>query len=682
MIAISTIHMILQHKQKYSPIGQANPGSINDPEGAKLALLITKQFGELADKIFPKINALMSEFDGKISVSNVGASVMTKQFETLSGTIQDTIKQMTFLEQREASLTSTFKTGTQVLALRTKAFTTLQKSISATNDQMAQYRSSLEAPSGGLSGQLFAKIAESAEYAGKVAAKVAAGTATEAEKAESAKLATAQNYLDNQVKAFHYLSQNTNLTAEQQSSFNLYAAGTNKTLAEQVAATQAVADAVGSAIDPATAFSIITEDIAGMSSDLRQQYNKIPGSLEVAVLKSKQLGVSMDQLNKTGKGLLNIEESVGKEIEYQLITGKRLLDTRGNSITQQYREATLMGDAKKQAQLMQQVYITQNDVLEKGNVLQKEALAETLHMSTQDLMNMYEKQKVQDKINEKLGIGAAEYAEILDSPELEKSYNLKVQELAGNDKETADALNLLNKKDAAAKGPATVWYEKALSVWDTGLNVKITGGGLKEARAQGKSYGDQMVGLNKFQQEQGLQDQLGKMQLKANAGTTIATAIKGISDGIPLLGTALSKFTDLIKAFNEKFLYGSKMEGSKKETTAGQKQQDAVVGINDGVIQFNENDKLTVVASPYGTMNEKVADKIVGAQAPNNSSVDTNAIVAAIQQGLSSTNNSSVDTNAIVGAIQKAMGNISITVAVDPMAIDKEIKFRQGSLNT
>jgi hypothetical protein len=655
--------MILQHKQKYTPIGQA-AGSVNDPEGAKLALEMKKHFGTLAGDILPKVNALMSEFDGKISASNVGASVMTKQFETLSGTIQDTIKQMTFLEQREASLTSTFKTGTEVLALRTKAFNILQKSIGATNDQMAQYRASLEAPSGGLTGKLFAQIAESAAHVGVELKKNATEEETATHKINQAnveKYAKAREYVNAQLEAYHYLSRNTNLTAEQQSSFNLYAAGTNKTLAEQVMATKAIAEGVSSAIDPATAFSIITEDIAGMSSDLRQQYNKIPGSLEVAVLKSKQLGVSMDQLNKTGKGLLNIEESVGKEIEYQLITGKRLLDTRGNSITQQYREATLMGDAKKQAQLMQQVYITQNDVLEKGNVLQKEALAETLHMSTQDLMNMYEKQKVQDKINEKLGIGAAEYAEILDSPELEKSYNLKVQELAGKDKDTADALKILNEREAAQKGPATLWYEKALAAWDTGLNVKITAGGLKEARTQGNRYGDKMVELNKFQQEPGLQDQLGKMQLKANAGTTIATAIKGISDGIPVLGTALSKFTDLIKAFNEKFLYGSKMEGSKKETTTGvTKPHDAVVGINDGVIQFNEKDKLTVVASPFGTMNEKVADKIVGSQAPSNSSVDMNAIVT---------------------AIQKALGNINITVAVDPMAIDKEIKFRQGSLN-
>lgn len=654
MIAISTIHMILQHKQKYSPIGQTDEGSTNDPIGTRIAGIVKKQFGELAGTILPKVNALMSEFDGTIAAANVGASVMTSQFETLSGTITETIKQITFLEQREASLTSTFKTGTDVLAKRTRAFTVLQQSIGATNNQMAQYRALLEAPSDGLTGQLFAKVAEAAENA-LAAAKQGA------KQKEAAIISADQKaYINAQLEAYHYLSRNTNLTAEQQSSFNLYAAGTNKTLAEQILATREITKGVASAINPATAFSVISAEIAGMASDMRQQYSKIPGNLEVAILKSKQLGVSMEQLNKTGRGLLNIEESVGNEISYQLLSGKKLLDNRGNSITQQYREATLMGNARKQAQLLQQVYLTQNDILENGNVYQKDALATTLYMSTQELMNMYEKQKLQDKINEKLGVSADEYANILDNEELEKQYNIKVQDLAGKDDEVAKTLQTINKLEASQKSPATLWYEKALSVWDTGLNVKITNEKLATARESGNTYGNRMMELSKVINESALQTQLGNLQLKSHVGNTIVNTINKISSGLPILGTAVQTMSGIITKFNTEFVYGAPMEGSNKETTAGvSKTNDAIIGINDGIIQFNDKDKLTVVASPFGTMNEKVANKIANP----------------------SSGNSGVDTNAIVAAISQAFSKISISVAVDPMAIDKEIKFRQGSLN-
>ena len=124
------------------------------------------------------------------------------------------------------------------------------------------------------------------------------------------------------------------------------------------------------------------------------------------------------------------------------------------------------------------------------------------------------------------------------------------------------------------------------------------------------------------------------------------------------VGNAVKGYTDKAATGYNEFFRGTEVAKKRtKKTKLGGK----VSKVDDGIIQFNDKDKVTVVASPFGTMNEKVADKITN---PGNAS-----------------GGSSMDMKSIVSAIQSALGNINITVALDPMAIDKEIKFRQGSLN-
>ena len=107
----------------------------------------------------------------------------------------------------------------------------------------------------------------------------------------------------------------------------------------------------------------IFEGIAKTSSDIRYNTSKLPGNLELAVLKSAALGLSVEQLSKTGEGFLNIEQSIADELEYQQLTGQRLLDQDGNSISNQYRLAELQGDRNKQISLMIDAITSQKDLL-------------------------------------------------------------------------------------------------------------------------------------------------------------------------------------------------------------------------------------------------------------------------------------------------------------------------------
>jgi hypothetical protein len=104
--------------------------------------------------------------------------------------------------------------------------------------------------------------------------------------------------------------------------------------------------------------------MASLSADTEMQFGRMPGQLELAVIKAKQLGINMKQLTTTGDNLLNIESSIGQEMEYQLLSGRRLVDNQGNSLTNRYREAMITGKANDMA-------MTMNEILEKEDMDKK-----------------------------------------------------------------------------------------------------------------------------------------------------------------------------------------------------------------------------------------------------------------------------------------------------------------------
>ncbi len=158
--------------------------------------------------------------------------------------------------------------------------------------------------------------------------------------------------------------------------------------------------------------------------------------------------------------------------------------------------------------------------------------------------------------------------------------------------------------------------------------------------------------------------------------------------------------------------YGAAVTPSEKVTnpslnTVGNadvlKADDAFM-MHDGVIKFDDRDKFTMIASPYGAMHESVADKIIGK--PNNNEVNSEPVTKmqpiiqpatnnsldidrrmAMLSGMSgNTNNNNLNSNDIAKAIQQAitagLSNVSWVVNLDPMAVDKAIKFNSGKLNS
>jgi hypothetical protein len=193
------------------------------------------------------------------------------------------------------------------------------------------------------------------------------------------------------------------ISGEQAASFTQYAASTANNSAQQLAFVDEVSKIMGDQDGTLGYTKMITEGIAEAGADIQLQYGRLPGSLEVATIKAARLGLKLEDLAGAGESLLDIESSIGKELEYQLLTGKRLVDDQGNSLTNLYREATLRGNASDQADIMARIIEEEGENLE-NNLFARKQMADLLGIQEQQLASALQKQKILKKAQEKYGL--------------------------------------------------------------------------------------------------------------------------------------------------------------------------------------------------------------------------------------------------------------------------------------
>jgi hypothetical protein len=139
---------------------------------------------------------------------------------------------------------------------------------------------------------------------------------------------------------------------------------------------------------------MITEGLAETTENLQLQYGKIPNNLALATLRAKSLGLTMDQITSAGESLLDIESSIGSELEYQLLSGKRLVDeVSGKSLTNAYREATIRGDAAEQANTLNKILEQESDVLQ-NNLFARQQMSQLLGIDEASLSRALQKKKL------------------------------------------------------------------------------------------------------------------------------------------------------------------------------------------------------------------------------------------------------------------------------------------------
>jgi hypothetical protein len=520
-----------------------------------------------------ELTAVMTSFTDQTTELSMGLGKVIKIQSEFRDKIVDTIKNITFLEESNKRLNKTFGLNSIAADKLAKNLRNVAVSFAIGDEKIFDYAENLKGLTNGF-----------------IASTKGVGTF-------SKKLLNTQRVIVN----------NLQLSSQAAEGYELYASTIADSGESALAAQMKLSQALGSELnlDPVQIMRDLTEEIGGMTADLQMRYSRIPGSLELAVLKSRALGMNMEKLNNAGENLLNIESSIGQEMEYQLLSGRRLTTEDGKSLTNAYRMATLEGNANKQAELMNRLVTDQGDVLQKNLYARKKA-AELMGTDEATIARAIQKQKILTKLGATnlMALSADKM-----QPEIEKLR----KRYAGNEKAQKQIDELLTATETRTTAERSEDYLKSIDskiMAGAGINV-----GAVSTKVKGgtKQFGETM---QMFSGEQ-FQRVIGKVSLLGETFKSLEAPITKLIGKIPVFGgklsTAISSVTGNIPSF---------------ESTA---HKDALI-MNDGIIQFHQDDKLmrvndsTMIAGTNVNGNKQLARAING----GGSSIDYNKLAMAI----------------------------------------------------
>lgn len=357
------------------------------------------------------------------------------------------------------------------------------------------------------------------------------------------------------------LTTNVGLSAEQAQNYTLYASQFDKNSASMIDATRQLTDS----LDPKGQmgyFKQITEGIADAGAEIQLGFGKIPGNLEIAVLKSKALGLSLKDLQTVGKSFLNIESSIGEELEYQLLTGHRLIDIQsGQSLTNMMRQAVLSRNMSEQATVLNKLLEQEGDQLE-TNLLARESFSRLTGLSEDALAKAIQKKKLLKEAGadelftmqgadlrsqlETMNISEAKIAEIMKNEGTENRSQTEIleEQLDVQTESKISALMLNRQMDLLLNS------DKTLAAATKDLNTKFVG--LLETEAE--AYGTQQIATEAG--KQGISNQLSLLGIKvkdavippSSMGSTVISRPEGSIALDPKDGMAIVAGTKLNNA--------------------------------------------------------------------------------------------------------------------------------------
>ena len=336
------------------PISDLINGLVADGSNAASILL------SLATSVSDAATAFM-KLDDETHNILIGLEKQVALNRELTKAYKDVVKNSLFLEQRNKQINKSFGVGVKQAAALSEKFQQVANTMGVSGVQVAKYGGSIK------------KMLPMLNQAG----------------------ASNENFYLGMQQTQHILQTNIGLTEDQANAYTQYAMQNGASADSMLNATQAISDA----LDPGGTMgymTMITQEIASTGNEIQLQYGKIPANLEMAVLKAKKLGFSLEDLANSGTHMLEIESSIGEELEYQLLSGRRLVDNQGNSLTNLYREAALRGNMNDQADIMNSILETEGDTIQ-NNMFARQQLAKTLGMEERQLASALQKKKILDK---------------------------------------------------------------------------------------------------------------------------------------------------------------------------------------------------------------------------------------------------------------------------------------------
>lgn len=626
---------------------------------------LSNQYEGAADSIL-KFKNVLKDLQTDSAILQSGLSATTAVLRKYNESIVHLVKDATYFNEIEKSIAKTLGITTKQSLELSKSTDQYISKLNITRKQLDQYRSTFE---GILPGQ--AKQIGFIKQLSQEQIKQGQVLTDEEQNLNAYK----QTLFESQQVLQDYLE----MSPDAAQAYLLYTEGSNKSIAAQLSATQELADTWDEATGQVGSFKYIMDSLTKLSAATRSEFGRIPGNLERAILKTKHLGISMETLSQVGTNLLNIEQSVGKEIEFQLITGKRLVDAQGRSLTNRIREAKVLGDGVKMAEAMNDLVEQHGEILRTGSFMQKQALADSVGMQVEDLILAEKKLTLTKKIAASQNKSYEDFIKLTPEKqqEMQAAFEKKLSTVKGGEIELKE-IQSLKKQEIDLKTPAdrtALFLEKIV---DEGIAIKkisapiATFDSAKFAQTIAKEPTYQLGFNETFIKQVGLASSalnVATTSIKNFSELLSAVPVKisnvGEKIGVSIYNSALDKLKEL--KFGGVSLLGTPIQTNTVTSTApaGVPEKDAII-INDGlVIRPHPSDKIQPVKQKSGNSNNIT---VLGTSVAGNSK-----LADALGSGM--------DTTKLVQAIQTAFAGVNISVNIDPMQIDREIKFRTATIN-
>jgi hypothetical protein len=422
------------------------------------------------------------------------------------------------------------------------------------------------------------------------------------------------------------LQQQAGLSEESSAAFINYALQSDLGIEQTVLQLTAMRKALEANGVEAGTLNEMFDELSKVSAMNSTIFGKYPSQLGLAALSAKRLGTSFDAIAGAARGALNIEESIGAEMEYQLLTGQKI--NKGNeNLLNTLRQQYLTGaDPTAMAETYTSIFETQGDYI-RNNVVAGEALAKTMGISTEEVYKQLRAFDAREALLQQLG-DRDDIRMLIEGGKLDEAMSeLKKAQDNGSDV----AANQIKSLEDFTKAQNTLLSSD-----------EVLAKSMEDLRAAIANNTSALSGT------EGLQNVQGRIQAMQ---TTVPKALN------PLL-SATTKFFDaipesLLDIAGDVILAadGLRVIANKLGVDVPLlKEDDFILRPGQAPISFRKDDILIGGTDPFGQ--KQNANRMGG---------NVN-IAAAVAQALESS-------------------NLNVTVKLDPLAVQTEAKFRSTRLN-
>jgi hypothetical protein len=287
------------------------------------------------------------------------------------------------------------------------------------------------------------------------------------------------------------------LTAEEAGGIAIMAQTSGKSVDDITKSVVATTSAFNGANRSAVSQGQVLRDVANTADSIKLSLGNNDVAITKAASAARRLGMDLARVDQIAESLMNFEDSIGKELEAELLTGKQLN-------LEKARELALNNDLKG---LSEELFKNSSDIAEFGkmNRIQQESYAAALGMSRDELAKMAYNKAIEAGMTEEQAAAAAKVnAEDMKRVAIQENFAKALEKIAGA---VAPILDLVGNLLSIPLAPYILLGVAAMSK----LGGSVTGvargfGGMFKA---GKEALTGMLGLLK---KGGLSSAIGKLK--------------------------------------------------------------------------------------------------------------------------------------------------------------------------